>query len=103
MTLDKIKSLDKDDLLNMLGLETRRNTMDYLVPALALFGVGIVVGAGIGLLVAPRPGRELRDDLAQRIQNAPEAISRLPQRASEAMHRVSDQLAQDAHDGKAVS
>lgn len=100
MNMDKMKNLEKDDFLNLLGLETRRNAVDYMVPALALFGVGVVVGTGIGLLVAPRPGRELRQDLAHRLQNAPEAISRLPQRANEAMHRVSDQYA-EKHDGKA--
>ncbi len=99
MNLDKMKSMEKDDFLNLLGLETRRNAVDYMVPALALFGVGVVVGTGIGLLVAPRPGRELRQDLAQRLQNAPEALSRLPQRANEAMHRVSDQYV-DKHEGK---
>ena len=101
MTLDKIKSLDKDDFLNALGLETKRNAVDYLVPALALFGVGVIVGTGIGLLVAPRPGRELREDIVHRIQQAPEAMARLPQRASDAMHRVSEQVAEKLQDGKA--
>lgn len=103
MNLDNIKNLEKNDFLNMLGLETRRNTVDYLVPALALFGVGVVVGTGIGLLVAPRPGRELREDIAQRLQQAPEAMARLPQRANEAMHRVSEQVAERFHDGKPVA
>ena len=103
MTLDKIKSLDKDDFLNMLGLETKRNTVDYMVPALALFGVGVLVGTGIGLLVAPRPGRELREDIAQRLQQAPEAMAQIPQRANEAMHRVSDKISEKLHDGKATT
>jgi hypothetical protein len=100
MTLDKMKSLDKDDFLNMLGLETRRNTVDYMVPALALFGVGLLIGTGVGLLVAPRPGRELREDIAQRLQQAPEAMARLPQRASEAMQRASDSVAEKMLDHK---
>lgn len=100
MTLDNVKNLDKDHFLNMLGLETKRNTVDYLVPALALFGVGVLVGTGIGLLVAPKPGKELREDIAQRLQQAPEAMARLPQRANDAMHRVSDQIAEKMQDGK---
>lgn len=103
MNIDNLKNLDKDDFLNMLGLETKRNPIDYMVPALALFGVGVIVGTGVGLLVAPRPGRELRQDIAQRLQQAPEAMSRLPQRANEAMHRVSDQIAEKMHDGKSAS
>lgn len=101
MNLEKMKSLDKDDFLNMLGLETKRNPVDYMVPALALFGVGVIVGTGIGLLVAPRPGRELRQDIAARIHQAPEAMARLPQRANDAMHRVSDQIAEKMNEGKA--
>ena len=100
MTLDKMKSMDKDDFLNMIGLETKRNPVDYMVPALALFGVGVLVGTGIGLLVAPRPGRELRADIVKQIQQAPETMARLPQRANEAMHRVSDQISEKLHDHK---
>lgn len=100
MNVDKLKSLDREDFLNILGLESRRNTVDYLVPALALFGVGVLVGTGVGLLVAPRPGRELREDLAHRLQQAPDAIAKLPQRANDAMHRVTDQLAERLPDGK---
>lgn len=94
MNMDNIRNMDKDDLLNVFGLETRRNTVDYLVPALALFGVGVLLGTGIGLLVAPKPGKELREDLARRLEQAPEAMARLPQRANDAMHRVSGQIAE---------
>lgn len=92
MTLDKMKSLDKDDVLQLLGLETRRTNMETLLPGLAILGLGLLVGTGIGLLVAPRPGRELRDDLAKRIQDMPETMSALPKRASDAMSRASDQI-----------
>lgn len=100
MNMDNIRNMDKDDLLNVFGLETRRTPVDYLVPALALFGVGVLVGTGVGLLVAPRPGKELRQDIAHRLQQAPDAIARLPQRASDAMHRAGEHMA-DKVDGKA--
>jgi hypothetical protein len=81
--MEKLKSLDRDQILEMLGLEVKRGPTDYILPAVTLFGVGLLVGAGVGLLFAPRPGRELREDLANRLQQAPEALSKLPQRASE--------------------
>ncbi|MEY3210781.1 MAG: hypothetical protein RIT28_1262 [Pseudomonadota bacterium] len=101
MTLDKMKSLDKDDVLQLLGLETRRTNMDYLVPSLAILGLGLLVGTGLGLLVAPRPGRELREDLAKRIQDMPETMSALPKRASDAIHRASEQISDHVDDRKA--
>lgn len=97
---NKLKSLDKDDLLDMLGLETRRSNADFMVPALALFGVGVLVGTGIGLLVAPRPGRELRDDLAQRLQSAPDTLSRVGERANDAVRSVGDTISQRVSDMK---
>ena len=100
MNYEKLKSLDKDDLLGMLGLETKRHNVDYLVPALALFGVGVLVGTSLGLLVAPRSGRELRDDLAHRIQAAPEAMGRMTDRANDALHRVGESLSHKVQEAK---
>lgn len=107
MTMDNVKSLQKDDFLNLLGLETKRTNVDYLYPALAIFGAGVLIGTGIGLLVAPKSGRQLREDIAHRLQQAPDAISKLPQKANDAFHRASEQLADKVsdskfHDGKGV-
>lgn len=99
MNIEKLKSLDREDLLNLVGLESKHRPGDFLLPAITLFGVGMLVGTGVGLLVAPRPGRELRQDIAQRIQDAPEAMKELPQRANDALHRVSDKLSEKRHDG----
>ena len=74
-SLKNLKNLDRDDLLDLVGLQTRQTTGDWLVPTLGAFGVGLLVGAGIGLLLAPKPGRELRDDLRHRLQGATDQIS----------------------------
>ena len=99
MTLESVKNLDKNDFLHLLGLEARRAPLDYLGPALAVFGVGVVIGAGVGLLLAPRPGRELREDIARGLQSVPDAVGRLPSRASELARRASDQLQDVVHEG----
>src|SRR5688572_19161784 len=65
--LKALRNMDKDDLLNLVGLETRRGAADWVVPTLTAFSVGVLVGAGIGLLLAPKAGSELRDDLRSRI------------------------------------
>lgn len=52
-----------DALLDRLGLEPKRSTMEIVVPALSVFGAGLVVGAALGVLFAPKRGEELRGDL----------------------------------------
>jgi hypothetical protein len=68
----QIARLEKDDILKLFNVEERRTAMDFLIPAAGMFGVGLIVGAGLGLLLAPRPGRELRADLRQRLTAQPE-------------------------------
>lgn len=65
--LKALKNMDKDDLLNLVGLESRRTMADAVVPTLTAFSVGVLVGVGIGMLLAPKPGSELRDDLKSRL------------------------------------
>jgi gas vesicle protein len=51
----------------MVGLEARRSVGEKVVTSLAIFGAGVLVGVGLGLMLAPRPGRELRSELRQRL------------------------------------
>ncbi len=75
MTLKSLREMDKDDLLRMIGLQSKRTPVDWILPTIAIFGVGILVGAGVGLLLAPKPGRELREDLRNRLQGAQEELA----------------------------
>jgi gas vesicle protein len=79
MNLKDLKGMDKDDLLGLLGLETKSSTGAWLAGTLSTFGIGLLVGAGVALMLAPKPGRELREDLRDRLRRAPndaaEAIS----------------------------
>lgn len=53
------KMLDRDSLLRQVGLEDRTPGSDFL-NGLGLFSVGVLVGAGLGLLFAPRRGEDVR-------------------------------------------
>jgi hypothetical protein len=75
LNLNNLKKMDKDDLLHLVGLETRRDTTDALLPVLGAFAAGMLVGAGLGLLLAPKPGNQLRDDLRQRLQSGQEYLT----------------------------
>jgi|HubBroStandDraft_6_1064221.scaffolds.fasta_scaffold36164_2 hypothetical protein len=74
MNLKDLKNLDQDDvkeqLLEMMGLESKRSTGSWLLGALTAFGVGMLVGTGVGLMLAPKSGSGLREDLRDRLRSA---------------------------------
>ena len=69
MKLHDLKDMDKDDFLGLIGLQTKRSFTSELLGALGPFGIGLVVGASIALLLAPKPGRELRQDIRAKIRH----------------------------------
>jgi hypothetical protein len=71
MNFKDLRHLDKDEILGLLGLETRSSTAATVAGTLGTFGIGLLVGAGIALLLAPKPGRQLREDLRERLRRAP--------------------------------
>jgi gas vesicle protein len=71
-----LSSMTKDDILHALGLQERRTTADAMMPALALLASGVLVGAGLALLFAPKPGTEVRRDIAR---TAGELKGRIPE------------------------
>jgi hypothetical protein len=63
MTWKTMRSaIDRDELLERLGLERRTPTGDFFT-GLGLFAVGVLVGAGLGLMFAPKRGEEIRSAL----------------------------------------
>ena len=78
MNFKELRNLDRDDILEMIGLQRKASTGSYLAGALSTFGIGILVGAGIGLLMAPKSGRELRENLRDRFRRVPEDMSDVP-------------------------
>jgi len=67
MKLEDIKNMDKDDFLGILGLQTKHSFTNQLLRSLGTFGVGLLVGAGVALLLAPKAGSDLRHDLRSKL------------------------------------
>ena len=67
MKLQDIKNMDKDDFLGILGLQTKHSFTNQLLGTLGTFGIGLLVGAGVALLLAPKAGSELRHDLRAKL------------------------------------
>ncbi|HYC56587.1 MAG TPA: YtxH domain-containing protein [Candidatus Binatia bacterium] len=72
---DLLQSLpSREDLTNAIS---RYNTSNWtsssnssttdLLPALGIFGTGMLLGAGLAILFAPKPGSELRRDISDKL------------------------------------
>ena len=78
--------MDKDDFLGLLGLQAKHSFTGELLGTLGTFGIGLLVGAGVALLLAPKPGRDLRHDLRAKIRRGKaEGEDKLPDGANEAL------------------
>lgn len=103
-----MKTTNGDDLLAALGLERRRSSVQIIGSCAAIFGTGMILGAGIALLVAPKTGRALRQeiktkasDYAERIgDKADEATSELRSALSLGSLEQSDKQKALQQDGK---
>jgi len=80
-SLQSLQNFSSDDILAALGLQKRRNSFDVLLPSVALFTAGAVVGAAAAVLLSPKSGavlrRELSDgarDLSQRLGTTAQAV-----------------------------
>jgi hypothetical protein len=60
--------LDRDAILDRLGLEERTPAGDFFT-GLGLFSIGVLVGAGLGLMFAPKRGEEMRAALNDALRN----------------------------------
>jgi hypothetical protein len=69
MKLNDLRDFSKDDVLAALGLTSKPSTSERLLGGLSIFGVGLLVGAGAALLLAPKSGEALRADLGERFRH----------------------------------
>jgi len=67
MKLQDIRNMDKDDFLGLLGLESKHSIANGLLGTMGTFGIGLLVGAGVALLLAPKSGSDLRHDLRTKL------------------------------------
>ena len=63
MKFSNPRDWSKDDLLDLMGLAPKRGFFELIFPAIGIFGAGLAVGAGIGMMLAPQSGPDLRRNL----------------------------------------
>ncbi|MGH7858860.1 MAG: YtxH domain-containing protein [Candidatus Binatia bacterium] len=64
----------REDLASAIGLTSRNRFIDDLMPTVGVFAAGILVGAGLALLFAPRPGNEIREGIGTRFGHLRERV-----------------------------
>lgn len=79
--VNSMKGASGDELLAALGLERRRSAVAVVSLHAALLATGMLVGAGVAFLIAPKSGRAFRQEL--RIK-ASDFADRVGEKASQA-------------------
>ena len=69
-----LSDFDRDDVLDAIGLERKHSTVETVVPAMAIFGAGVLVGVGLGLIFAPRAGSEIRGELQSQFKRVEQKV-----------------------------
>jgi hypothetical protein len=72
--LKYLQDIDRDDVLEAVGLEERSNPWATALGTLGIFALGCLVGAGIGLAFAPKSGEEFRTELSDRMRKKADAM-----------------------------
>jgi len=91
-----------DDLLEKLGLQTRTTARDYIFPAIGLFGLGILVGAGIVAIANPTMREQLRDRVRRGASRVREMGEQARERVEDVAERVRDRVTGGNGRGQAV-
>jgi hypothetical protein len=84
-----LRDFSSDDILSALGLSRRSSPIDAAIPTALAFVAGLAAGAGVALLLAPKSGREVRQDISNK---ASELSGRLTSSASELASDVRNAL-----------
>jgi len=84
------------DLLPKSNAERKRNVREKTAVAAA---IGVTVGAVAGILLAPKAGRETREELVTNIQELPEKVRELSDKtkelAGEAKNKIAAKIKKD--------
>ena len=57
----------REDIATAVGLRPQASPTRDPLTAVGIFGTGMILGAGLALLFAPKAGHEIRHDIAEKI------------------------------------
>jgi len=67
MNLESVKEVSKEKLLDLMGVKMQNPARTWLSIS-GLIGLGVLVGAGVALLLTPKTGREVRGTLSDSLR-----------------------------------
>jgi YtxH-like protein len=74
----------KDDIVNTLQqLTGRSNPPGHLLAGFGIFAAGILAGAALAVLFAPKPGAELRQEIGARVGDLRDKITKTAEGAAD--------------------
>ena len=73
-----LSKYDREDILAAFNLEPKRTTTEIVLPAVGFFAIGVLAGVGLGMLFAPKPGYELREDLTEQMKGVAKKQENVP-------------------------
>lgn len=82
------------DLLPISKMESKKNARKKVAIAAA---VGATAGVVAGILLAPKAGKETRDELMNNIQELPDKAKALSDKTQELIGEAKDKIAEETH------
>lgn len=82
------------DLVSKVKLERKSNLRKKVAIGTT---IGVAVGAVAGVMLAPKTGKETRDDLAKNIQELPDKTKELFNETQELVGEVKEKIIEKAH------
>jgi len=79
-----------EELLRAIGLQRSRSNGGDLLGGVAVFGAGMLVGAGLALLFAPTSGAEVREQLGSKLEEVRERVTPLTAEAAKGATRAAN-------------
>ena len=82
---DEVRGFNPEDILTAMGLEKRRSSAEKMLPMIGIFGAGLLVGAGVAMLLSPKTGREVREAIGGAVGGAVSRFTTQTEQGGEAM------------------
>jgi hypothetical protein len=81
-----------DEMLAKLGLQTRTTARDYMLPVLGIFGLGMLIGAGIVVIAVPQVREQVRDRLRRGASKVRDVAEQAKDKLDEAKEQLKERV-----------